>query len=323
MKSVLVTLADRNYINQAKQLFSSAYWNGGWDGDYLLLAHEIPKKELKWFIDKGILIYPCKRIIKKRKYGELNSIVLSKFYLFTKYFRKWERIVFLDGDIIVNYSIKPLKNSKKFSASSDLISIKMKGNFKNDNILRLNNINKNKESFNSGVLSFDSKIIKDNTFNELIVLTKKYEKHVLWGEQPILNLYFLNEWNRLSPTYNINYNYSSLDYGIDKNKLKSNILHFCGRSDKLKPWNKNNFYFDKWNYYLKKSNLINIYNPIRPKELPNKIIYNLYLNTRKEINELKYKSMFLVHSAYTILSPVLKKIKLTLNNSYLIKIKAI
>jgi len=38
-KSVLVTLADENYIYQAKQLFSSVYFNVGWRGDYMLLAH--------------------------------------------------------------------------------------------------------------------------------------------------------------------------------------------------------------------------------------------------------------------------------------------
>jgi hypothetical protein len=39
-KKLLVTLADEKYIDQAKQLFSSAYWNGGWDGDFMLLSYE-------------------------------------------------------------------------------------------------------------------------------------------------------------------------------------------------------------------------------------------------------------------------------------------
>ena len=51
-KDLLVTLADRNYINQVKQLFSSVYWNAGWKGDYMLLTHEIPEKDLKWFRTK-------------------------------------------------------------------------------------------------------------------------------------------------------------------------------------------------------------------------------------------------------------------------------
>ena len=59
-KKLLVTLADKDYINQAKQLFSSVYWNTGWKGNYLLPANEIPEKKLKWFRDEGILIKKCK-----------------------------------------------------------------------------------------------------------------------------------------------------------------------------------------------------------------------------------------------------------------------
>ena len=45
-KNLLVTLADENYIDRAKQLFSSVYFNAGWKGDYMLLAHEIPEEKL-------------------------------------------------------------------------------------------------------------------------------------------------------------------------------------------------------------------------------------------------------------------------------------
>ena len=31
-KNLLVTLADNNYIDQAKQVFSSVYFNAGWSG---------------------------------------------------------------------------------------------------------------------------------------------------------------------------------------------------------------------------------------------------------------------------------------------------
>ena len=61
-KDLLVTLADENFLDQAKQLFSSVYWNAGWKGDYMLLAHEIPESKLKWFRDKGILVKKCKSV---------------------------------------------------------------------------------------------------------------------------------------------------------------------------------------------------------------------------------------------------------------------
>ena len=81
---LLVTLADGNYIDQAKQLFSSVYWNAGWQGDYMLLAQDIPDEKLKWFEDKGILITPCESLSENETVGRgYPSTVLSKFRLFT------------------------------------------------------------------------------------------------------------------------------------------------------------------------------------------------------------------------------------------------
>lgn len=57
--AVLITLADENFIEQAKQLFSSVYHNAGWSEDYMLLAHNIPEMKLKWFRERGILIKHC------------------------------------------------------------------------------------------------------------------------------------------------------------------------------------------------------------------------------------------------------------------------
>jgi hypothetical protein len=46
--SLIVTIADIKYLDAAKQLFSSIYWNAGWKGDYMLLSLGIPEKELGW-----------------------------------------------------------------------------------------------------------------------------------------------------------------------------------------------------------------------------------------------------------------------------------
>ena len=89
-KNLLVTLADENYLERAKQLFSSVYWNAGWKGDYMLLAHEVPEEKLKWFRDKGILVKKCKAIYNKEIVG-WPTMVLSKFYLFTPYFKRWKK----------------------------------------------------------------------------------------------------------------------------------------------------------------------------------------------------------------------------------------
>ncbi|HZL42655.1 MAG TPA: hypothetical protein VFD66_05190, partial [Verrucomicrobiae bacterium] len=79
-----MTLADRNFLPQAKQLFSSVYWNAGWAGDYMLLAHEVPEDQLQWFQDKGILIRNVKPLF-AREFGNERlmypGIVTSKLHV--------------------------------------------------------------------------------------------------------------------------------------------------------------------------------------------------------------------------------------------------
>ena len=89
-KSLLVTLADRNFINPAKQLFSGVYHNSGWEGDYMLLAYGIPDEELKWFIDKGILITQCRPVPYAEDFKDTrySPVFFSKFQLFTPEFKK-------------------------------------------------------------------------------------------------------------------------------------------------------------------------------------------------------------------------------------------
>jgi hypothetical protein len=43
-KNLLVTLATKDYILLAKQLFSSVYFNAGWKDDYMLLACQVSEK---------------------------------------------------------------------------------------------------------------------------------------------------------------------------------------------------------------------------------------------------------------------------------------
>ena len=163
--SLLVTLADKKYIDQAKQLFSGAYFNAGWQGDYMLLAHDIPDKDLKWFLDKGILVKKCKGVFTDEEFEKLHnswgskyrplgfvSIALSKFYLFTPEFKKWKNVVYLDLDIVVRASLEELARVRGFWAVNDM-GWKLKRQFFDTNLQLFSelkkNYNLNKKSFNS------------------------------------------------------------------------------------------------------------------------------------------------------------------------------
>ena len=267
-KHLLVTLANENYINQAKQLFSSAYFNGGWDGDYLLLAHEIPENKLKWFKNKGIFIKNCKRLHRKSKIKlfifktiDWTLITLSKFYLFTLYFKNWDNILFLDSDIIVEASLKGLKNKSGFWACPEIFP-KLKDQFIDQSKLDQNNnflLNKIKDkynlesaAFNSGVMAFKTDIIKNDTFAKLKNLCLQYRNITQYGEEGILNICFYNQWQKLSLAYNF------LSCVTNITDFKTIINH---TNHTKKAWHSDSPYYLKWMINLKRSNLIDIKNP--------------------------------------------------------------
>ena len=259
-KSLIVTLADENYIKQAKQLFSSVYFNAGWKGDYMLLSHEIPEKDLKWFRKKGILIKKCKPL-KKTDKRWATHIFLDKFYLFTPKFKKWNVIVYLDADIIVRGSLNELTKVNGFSAVRDINNNKISVNFEGDEeeISKLNSIYcLNKEGFNAGVLAINTRIIKKETFDDLIKLNKKYSKISAFGDQPILNIYFQEIINFLPTRFNfyIPKSTSFIEKVIVLPKTKANVLHFCGKNEK--PWFKENHFYREWVSNLEKAELINL-----------------------------------------------------------------
>jgi len=281
-KNLLVTLADKNYIDQAKQLFSSVYWNAGWDGDYMLLAYKIPEKDLKWFREKGIFIKKCRSIYSKEKIKRLYeessadrnrfslnyfTIILCKFYLFTTYFKKWKNIVYLDSDIVVRASLNELTKVNGFGAVVDL-SKKLKEQFggcdKHRTIFTKlkRNYNLKEKSFNCGVIAFNTKIIKGDTISKLKNLLGDYNKINSFNEQSTLNLFFYKKWKKLPRIYNL-FPYALIDgYLVKPEKVNGIILHF----QEFKPWRVRDFFYEEWGKNLEKSELINL----KELQIPNR-----------------------------------------------------
>lgn len=257
MSNVLVTLVDKNFIDQAKQLFSSAYWNGGWQGDFLLLAHEVPESELEWFKEKGILVYPVNQSVTSARYGRWPSIILGKFFLFTPYFKKWERVVYLDADIIVQGPLAKLTHCEGFTAAPDRYSRTVAQEFKHPSPSLQHAYRLSSPAFNSGVLVIETKSIRNETFEDLQRLSERYQPEVRYGEQAILNLYWLGKWNRLPVIYNFLANHPQYRK-MDRTRVKAAILHFAWRP---KPWDPRSKFHDAWSDSLRRADVIDLKNP--------------------------------------------------------------
>lgn len=232
-KNLLVTLATKEYLLLSKQLFSSVYFNAGWKGDYMLLACQIPEKDLRCFRQKNIIIKKCKPFYtgKKSKRTFNEQICTLKFLLFTPEFKKWKNIVYLDSDIIVKSSLDYLSKIKGFAAVPDSAGpLKyhfLKKDESNNYLFKkiINKYNLNSQSFNAGVMAFSTDIITKKTFSQLLALMKNYEKIRYTSDQMAFNLFFYKKWIRLPLVYNLLF--FVLSPTVKKTQVQSIILHFA------------------------------------------------------------------------------------------------
>jgi len=281
-KNLLVTLSDEVYLDGAKQLFSSVYHNAGWKGDYMLLSLGIPEKKLQWFRKKGILVKRCEMLyddliinISDREKAKWHILLLTKFHLFTPYFKKWRKVIYLDADIIVRASLDELIKVKGFAAIINN-RYKLKNQF-NNNENRLmykhlkGNYDLNEKSFNAGVFTFNTDIINKDSFSRLKNLFLTYKDISLYGDQGILNLFFYNKWRKLPIVYNLQESFFK-----NKDKIRPIISHFIEHD----AWDLDPPFRKEWENNLKKAELIDL------KNIPNARRW-----TREEIRSYSRKIM--------------------------------
>ena len=279
MKDLLVTLADENYVDQAKAVFSSVYFNAGWEGTYMLLACHIPEGRLVWFRDRGILVKECEPLysdtawaqrIVDRKFAAVHPLSVTesaKCYLFSSEFKVWRTVVMLDGDVLVKSSLDRLTKVKGFAAVNDP-SHSLLDQFPREAhpeiIKQLDSrYDLRQDAFNAGIFSFSTEIIREETFSEIKNLFDTYFSFSAYGTQPVLNLYFYGHWEKLSRIYNV--------FPSGLGKVPAAVLHFAGPQ---KPWIFGNPFHEEWKSYRDRSELIQV-NEFRPFSFRKKMLEKL------------------------------------------------
>lgn len=226
MKAVLITLADQEFLNAARQLFVSAHVAGGWRGDYVLLAHEVPEQLTRDFVERGIRVVAAP-IPKSADISRRVAAHAAKFQLFDPFVKEWDRVLYLDADIIVRGRLDGPLLDARFGAVRDLLNLRAQflpgvgpGSLPD------------KMAFNSGVLSFDTTLIGDHTRKELLTLWNQYRSTTRFVDQPTLNLYFEDIWEQLPGDYNVFANLRVLGKPWAECKCGT-IIHFTTAP---KPW---------------------------------------------------------------------------------------
>lgn len=262
-KKVLTTLVDKNHLEYAKALFASVYFNSGWEGDYMVLAYDIPEEDLLWFREKGIFIKHCKPL------DEFSSTAvgwshffLTKFYLFEEDMKKWDKVLYIDVDCIVRASLSKIMKVKIIGGIPFYISQKTFTS-QGEKI-------KSKEFFISGTYVFDTSIITPDTFSGLLKTRDKVYKEFPSGvdnmgiDELIVRHYFGKQFEKLSMIFNmvpvILYN----RFGLEPKNIKGVIMHGAGSLPNLKPWHVDNYFYQEWKESLDRADQIDVTNPLKP-----------------------------------------------------------
>lgn len=94
-ENVILIVADDNFLPHAKSLMVNCRREGGWDGDFALIVPN--NTDTRAVEGRGI------HILRVPARG-----FLTKFHIFSEYFRKWSAALYLDCDVIVLSDLSPL-----------------------------------------------------------------------------------------------------------------------------------------------------------------------------------------------------------------------
>ena len=285
MKKVFVALANKKFIEHTKSLFYSAKVDGKWDGDFVLIVPEEDRGTFdeKLFEDNDTLSVT---IFYGKKLPGYPSAHYYKYYLWTKFFKKWDWIFYCDTDVLFFNKIEfDLKNKKKdilYTNDCAELPLSYQFEYRNEKVEKFTKeqdekyiwINQNYGSWDKGpnLPSFQScfmlyhkNLIHDDTFDNLLKLHYEYYiyydliLHGLTEEQSILNVEFIGRWEHLGDKFlNVYQRAETLEWEFDKmgepfedkrNYKKEGIIaqHFY---QFFQPWSKHNLrFYPQWKEY--------------------------------------------------------------------------
>jgi len=214
-KKSIVVMANKKYIVHFDEMHHQIRDIGNYDGDIVLLTDgKTNCTKVKKLNDSKLSISRFEQIkFSKNTNKSLNMIEFgrnkdkpfqwNKFYLFHEYFKQWNYIFYLDINMRIHGDINDLLKlgtvntlyapydaypnldwtlATQFDNKSAIL-----GDLKNNYNL------KNRKYFQTGILFYDTSIIKKSTFKKLYNLTEKYPISKT-NEQGIMNLFFLYDY---------------------------------------------------------------------------------------------------------------------------------
>lgn len=211
-----VFVCDKPYFDKFIFTCTQLITTGKYNGDICLVVGDDLKDNIlldcEFIKTNNIIIKHFSNIQFSEEFLRVNNTINSdgrhltkkfqwhKLYLFDIYFKRWNYIFYLDCGMRIYSDIFPLLNEAKENtllAHSDaypLYEWKLKSQFDSNNelFIKLNNTYKlDIDYFQTGIMLYDTKILEENTFDDLYKLSLEYPISRT-NEQGITALYFTN-----------------------------------------------------------------------------------------------------------------------------------
>ncbi len=203
LSSVLVLVADNNYLAHAKSVMVNAKRQGQWRGDYcLVLPPDCDKVD---FEARGIHVLT-----------DAEPTYYRKFALFDDYFQKWDIVFYMDCDVMIQNPLEPLLHEVGWGeilADRELFTLGHSFTYwaTPEELLRperrevfewlWQQYDCNRQNFNTGLLLYHPRTLPPNSRQRLRTMRQKVAPincHVVNGtEQPVINLVFYNRFARI------------------------------------------------------------------------------------------------------------------------------
>ena len=217
--AVCVVVDAKFLFKYFKNFINSLELKGKYKGDIVVITSWFtPTFLLFKTFNKNIKIYRFRRIkFTKKTENYLKSIPSlpgapnrhitknfqwHKLHLFNEKLKKWKYIFYLDVNMIIHSDINPLLQKKMkdsllaradaFPSYDRTLNTQFYEDSQFFNQLKTEYDLSSKRYFQTGLMLFDTNIIKPEMFNDLIRIVEKYPCSKT-NEQGILNLYFLKK----------------------------------------------------------------------------------------------------------------------------------
>lgn len=243
----LYTVSNDNYAEiTAVMIYSFLYNNRWFDGDIVIICDNgercgLSAANRSWFssLYEKVLFYEVnprdydKVVLHANEMGRniLYSMLFYKMEIFRKF--KYDQIVFLDSDVVVNKDIKEL------FYNNDTSVIVVEDGFK-----PLSNY------FNSGVMSIPMNYIDDDMFDKMVNLSETYSEksftNICSNRGVSMDQDIINEIIKNVRFVGSEYNFSPYYCKGDINMVK--IFHYYGGA---KPWLEHCEFFDGYLPYYR------------------------------------------------------------------------